>query len=238
VRYNGLSFNRSVELERIIIRNQYGKSSGGLLVSSKDSSNYIAGNLINVSSKKLKTATGRFTQMLKLGNGEVTGTIKHTRSLESSQNNNFNYWNVELNLYQPFQIEGRTFAWSATANSQYSQKSLVDTEEFSIGGAHSVRGFRNASLNGESGYFIRNELMHQFEVPKVKNAQVFVGYDFGEISKNRLNTTQQHMLSGISAGVRANLENVNLQLSAERSLQHKTLQKSNTAIYLSMGAVF
>jgi len=238
VRYNGLSFNKSVELERVILRNQHGKSSGGLLLSSKDSSNFIAGNKINVSSKKLKTATGRLTQMLKLWNGEITGTVKHTRSLESSQNDKFNYWNAEVNLYQPFQIKRRTFAWSATANAQYSQKSLVDTEEFSIGGAHSVRGFRNGSLNGESGYFVRNELTHQFDVPKVKSAQVFAGYDIGQITKNRLNSTQEHMLSGASVGVRANLEHINLQLSAERSLQHKTLQKNDMAVYFSMGAVF
>lgn len=235
VRYNGLSFNRSVELERIILRNQYGKSSGGLMLSSKDSSNFVSGNLINVSSKKLKTGTARFTQMLKILGGEITGTLKHTRSFESSQNDRFNYWNFDLNFQKPFLFKEKTFVVNIDANSQFTRKPLVDTEEFSIGGYNSVRGFRDQSLNGESGFFVRNQINYYH------NSQLsfFAGFDIGQIIKNRLNTNQQHLLSGATTGVNYKFKDINFQLSAEQAINDKTTStNSKPSLFFNINSQF
>ena len=42
-------------------------------------------------------------------------------------------------------------------DSQYSKQTLFGSEQFSVGGYHSVRGFRENYLTGDSGYYFRNK---------------------------------------------------------------------------------
>lgn len=43
-------------------------------------------------------------------------------------------------------------------NGQYAKQTLYGSEQFSVGGYYSVRGFRENYINGDSGYYFRNKI--------------------------------------------------------------------------------
>lgn len=43
-------------------------------------------------------------------------------------------------------------------NGQYAKQTLFGSEQFSVGGYYSVRGFRENYINGDSGYYFRNKI--------------------------------------------------------------------------------
>ena len=48
--------------------------------------------------------------------------------------------------------------YSATVDSQYSFDTLYGIDQFSAGGQYSVRGFRDTTISGDNGFYIRNDL--------------------------------------------------------------------------------
>ncbi len=48
--------------------------------------------------------------------------------------------------------------FSTDISGQYSRQTLYGSEQFSVGGYHSVRGFRENYINGDNGYYFRNKL--------------------------------------------------------------------------------
>ena len=109
---------------------------------------------------------------------------------------------------------------------------MLDTEEFSIGGAHSVRGFRENSLNGESGFFLRNEIHYHHN----NNITIFTGIDIGKITRNRLNNTQQASLSGAVAGVNYRFKNINTNITIEKPIN--THKNHKPSVFLTLSASF
>jgi hemolysin activation/secretion protein len=57
-------------------------------------------------------------------------------------------------------------------SAQHAKKTLFGSEQFSVGGYYSVRGFRENYINGDSGYYFRNKLnfnLGSFVAPFTKN---------------------------------------------------------------------
>ncbi|MBT8420951.1 MAG: ShlB/FhaC/HecB family hemolysin secretion/activation protein, partial [Gammaproteobacteria bacterium] len=48
-------------------------------------------------------------------------------------------------------------SWTATWDSQFSANPLFGTEQFSVGGLGSVRGFKDTWVSGDSGFFMQND---------------------------------------------------------------------------------
>ena len=63
--------------------------------------------------------------------------------------------------------------WTAIWDSQFSANPLFGTEQFSVGGLGSVRGFKDTWASGDSGFFLQNDL-------KVNLHDLLPGSDIGE----------------------------------------------------------
>ena len=48
--------------------------------------------------------------------------------------------------------------YTLTLDSQYSLDTLYGSNQFSIGGEYTIRGFREGTISGDNGYYIRNDL--------------------------------------------------------------------------------
>ena len=48
--------------------------------------------------------------------------------------------------------------YTLSLDSQYSFDTLYGTDQFSVGGEYTVRGFRNGNISGDIGYYVRNDL--------------------------------------------------------------------------------
>ena len=59
----------------------------------------------------------------------------------------------------PYKVRNKiNLNYTLSFDSQYSWNTLYGTDQFSIGGEYTIRGFRNENISGDNGYYIRNDL--------------------------------------------------------------------------------
>lgn len=132
--------------------------------------------------------------------GPVTATTPHTH---------FSKTGGSLHWLLPFNLEEQSFAWSLHARGQTSRQTLYGAERMYLGSAHTVRGFRDTPVGGESGGYIRNELAWNVPQswrallpPQVGNVQIFGGWDYGGIIRDKKDPYEWGELQGLAAGLR------------------------------------
>lgn len=114
----------------------------------------------------------------------------------ADQENDFQKLVVDMGLSNYFKfLEGLKYDFSF--RSQYSYSNLYGTEEISIGGPYSVRGFKKSGISGKRGFYTRNELSY------LKNVfNYFIALDYGQV-KEYDNSSLKKVL-GSAIGLRAN----------------------------------
>ena len=97
-------------------------------------------------------------------------------------NHRFEKYNFDLNMTKYFKSESN-IRITSLISAQYSPYKLFSSEQISVGGPYSVRGFNGTSLSGNSGYYIRNELGYSAKTDWF-NYDPYVGLDYGFIKKS------------------------------------------------------
>ena len=124
--------------------------------------------------------------------------------LYGSVNNTFPIPKTDINLTH-----------NLTFDSQYSEDRLFPSEQMSIGGRYTVRGFEESSISADNGYYIKNDLtVNSFQImPKIikesfagsflQKINVGTFYDYGYVRNKILNdVADEGYMSG--AGVKLN----------------------------------
>jgi len=112
---------------------------------------------------------------------------------------------VSLNIYfaTPFKIGTVATRYNFTLRGQYSNDILYSSEQFSIGGRYSVRGFDGEqTLAAENGFYIRNEL--SFPLKKLP-VEIYAGVDYGHVWGPSDTYLPGRQLVGTVLGLRGNL---------------------------------
>ena len=73
------------------------------------------------------------------------------------QESKFKKYTMDLGVTKYFK-DKNDFKYDFSLRAQYSKNILYGSEEISIGGPYSVRGFKKTGLSGNTGFYIRNEL--------------------------------------------------------------------------------
>jgi hemolysin activation/secretion protein len=103
-------------------------------------------------------------------------------------------------------------------NAQQGINALYGSEQFFVGGLYSVRGFRNTSIAGDSGYYWRNELSMPIRLDNWPvTVKPFVGFDMGHI-RDRFGVAGGD-LSGVALGVSVSSPRVNTEISFAKPLK-------------------
>ena len=129
------------------------------------------------------------------------------------------------NLYKPL---SQYVALSSSLAGQYARDPLYSSEQISIGGQYSVRGFSTSPASGDSGAYIRNDLLFRLSEnlgPKwlakyLPSVQPYVGIDYGWVDDNALES--QNGLGGIGYGVRVNYGKLSADVGAGLPLYKQT----------------
>lgn len=108
------------------------------------------------------------------------------------------YFNTANNLKYNFYLR-----------SQYSSNNLLATEEISMGGVYSVRGFNDSELSGNKGFYTRNELSQTYKIDSLFILP-YLGVDYGYVSNNTYSVGGE--LYGFVVGSRAYIKDFNLEL--------------------------
>lgn len=215
----GVQRNAKVGLNRVIHRDDVGKTTAGLSLAYKSLGNDVVGARTDASSPKLSVLGASLDHAQRVMGGVLHGSLEYDAGLSAFGARNDESWphspKAEFTKYQadlsyglPLSIGGLDWSWSSTAHGQWSTDSLYSTEQIAIGGQSSVRGYKDQVLQGNRGAYWRNELSVALPTGVEDIDQTFgvlrpfVGYDIGVIANFHPETAQPGKLSGWGAGAR------------------------------------
>lgn len=99
------------------------------------------------------------------------------------------------------------FTWILRGDVQVSDDNLLGSEQFGVGGAHSVRGYEEREANGDGGWALTNELRAPAIFPwserRDRSIQFLTFWDYGEVeNRHDLHEEEDDIhLSGVGLGV-------------------------------------
>jgi hemolysin activation/secretion protein len=167
----GLSRQTSAKLDRVMYRGCAGRAAVFMSLTAKQSRNYILGELIAASSRDLS--------VLDLGGNFVTGVWGGGLTLELAYSQGLKLFDAEedasglpdfvpraqfrrinygLTWIRPITAWEQSLSFSSQWQGQYGLDALFGSEQISVGSFYSVRGFRDTSLAGDRGSYVRNDL--------------------------------------------------------------------------------
>lgn len=229
---NGYSKNTSLSSEYVAYRDKSSRLAITGTLTAKSSENYLAGQLLGVSSRTLSTFDLGTSWNTRLLDGVLGLNLNHVWGLrmfnalqdpsdlpDFAPHAQFRKWTAGASWMKPFQIGKQNFTFSTAINGQVGVDVLYGSEQFSIGSLYSVRGYRNTSIAGDTGYYWRNDLAAPFQVQAGSmpmNIKPYIAYDFGYI-KDRNAEIGGH-LTGMIVGVTASIAKVSADISCVKPL--------------------
>jgi len=209
----------NVRLDRVMYRDQSTRASLAGTITTKKAKNYLDGQYLGVSSRNLTVfdldanlntgfAGGVLTLDLGYAQGlDAMGALHDPDYLpDSAPRAQFSKIKAGFNFSRPFQLFGLNASFTSQLTAQKANNTLYGSEQISIGGIYSVRGFVKNTLSGDDGYYLRNEfsVRHPLVIDgETIGTRFYVGYDTGEVS-NRVENIPQGRLAGMVIGLSAN----------------------------------
>ena len=245
----GVSKNINYSARRIISRNSNGKTSIGVTLTNKETKNYFDGIKLITSSRKLSVLKVEANHNRRFFNGVLYGNFTYHEGLdrfgaEKDENKGdyspraqFQKYTADLSWYRPFMIKEQRFSYRVSFSGQYSDDILYSSEKLGIGDDTTVRGFKENSIMGDKGFYVRNEIGYSY-----KSLEPFIAYDYGRVKdvyKDDYYEKNGSEMSGATIGLRMYLNNFDMSFSYSKPLTAPTYIKKNThEIYFSMSARF
>ncbi|MCK9257994.1 MAG: hypothetical protein M0P02_07970 [Sulfurospirillaceae bacterium] len=112
---------------------------------------------------------------------------------------------------------------------QYSRDLLFGTEEISMGGPYSVRGFNSFGLYGNRGFFIRNDLLVSQTLGSAL-LKPYLGLDYGSVSKGSKSFGGE--IVGFTFGVKSYYKNFFADLSCSTPVKESENIKDENSSFL------
>lgn len=203
----GRSHYGTLSVERLLMRNQIAKvyAYGDLKLTRTKS--FIDEQEIESQRRRLSILSLGLRGERGVGRGKLTWDVGAKAGLagfnsyvmdKSIVAPEFRLLKLSLGLEQPLGEEGLTYKGSLIA--QQSNDILPSTEQISIGGWSTVRGFHDDSMYGDSGVYLRNTL--EWDAWKGNGAELKLnaGLDLGYIEPSALRSWSQDYLAGVSFG--------------------------------------
>lgn len=230
---SGTSRSDNLRLDRVMYRDQSTRATLAATLTTKEAKNFLDGLFLSVSSRKLTVLDLDASLNTGFAGGVITVDFGYAEGLdafgaqrdldylpEDAARAQFRKLKAGLNFALPFRMFGMDANFSSQLTGQNAKNTLYGSEQISIGGIYSVRGFVNNTLSGDDGYYVRNEVSVRH--PLVINGEtigtrLYVGYDTGEV-RNRVQNVPQGVLSGMVVGISANWHGASWDLFNTRAL--------------------
>jgi hemolysin activation/secretion protein len=143
----------------------------------------------------------------------------------------------DLSVYKRVNIFRVPVSFRSTAQGYYSRHRLHSTEQMSVGGRYSVRGFQEESISGDIGAYVRNEV--SFPIIQRFNVQLYGGLDAGYArvkgGREQNNGRGEGKLIGAAVGIRRYGRLVTMDLTCAKPLKYSSfVKKTGYEFYFSM----
>lgn len=144
------------------------------------------------------------------------------------------YYNFSLSAMKDFY----PFRYTLNFYAQHTKDELFGADKISIGGPYSVRGFNKEGLSGNSGYYVRNELLYNsnFDILGGLNNSIFIALDGGAIKKDV--SSDGGKLLGYAVGTKFNFKHLDATLQYSIPLYKKDVSKTQKFLSFSVRTKF
>lgn len=247
----GISKNMNYSLRRILQRNDAGKTSVGITLTNKESKNYIDDTMLVMSSRKMSVLKLDIGHQRRIFNGMFSSEIAYHEGLKrfgaerddweykdsTSPKAQFQKYTMDLNWYKPFRIGEQNFSYKFSFSGQYSDDILYSSEKISIGDDTTVRGFKENSIMGDKGIYIRNELAYSY-----KFIEPFIAYDIGwvkDVTKDDYYKKYGSEMSGAAIGVRIYFQHFTASITYSKPVNApEYVNKNKQEVYITLSYMF
>lgn len=245
IRSSGETKTSTVNLERLMIKSKKTKITSGISLIKRENENLINDVRVETSSRKASIVTLNFMQTFFLDNATIFYKPSFSKSFgvlnarsdasntpNASPHAEFDIFRFYGNYTQKFLVKNLQFSYNLALDSQLAKQHLYSIDKFSIGGVYSVRGFKNGTISGDSGFSIRNELtfgVSRFWSDSKLPLQYFSltpFYDLGYVENVGVNRSGR--LSGGGLRVNLNYKDYRSNLTFSRSISKSRLLQAQT----------
>lgn len=233
LQFRGRSQAENIRLEQVLHRDRASRWAVAAMLTAKESSNYLAGQYLRLSSRSLSVLDIDTTGSSLMLGGVATASLGYARGLklggalrdadglpDIAPHAQFGKFKLGLGYLLPFSVANTDMQFSTQFNAQRAQQVLYGSEQVLIGGFYSIRGFRNNTLSGDHGWTSRNEVSLQPSLALGSEAvpvRFYLGVDIGGVS-NRAPDVPGGRLAGIAVGLSATWAGISVDLFNARRL--------------------
>ena len=232
-----MSSNFSVNLDKILWRNQKSKLSLGVGLKRKHNKSYIEDTLL---SDRILTIGDISLNGTTVFYGGIFGiTLDYERGLRALGASNtpkaeFKKYSLNLNYYKPLT---KKLVYRFNTLTSHSKDVLYASEKQSIGGVGSVPGYhRRGNIMGDRAIEIENELSYKIiDSEKMGRLSPYISYSYGAVRNNKNPSVYgKGYVSGASIGLRYSMKYLDIDLAYAKALSHSSyIKPRNREIYFS-----
>ena len=254
---DGVSTTQALTAERVLHRNAVSKTAFGLSLNHLRSRNYLDNYRLDVSSQRLTEQQVSFNHGRRIGPAFINVDLGYQRgvgALDAQRSGHlqkgepvarYNKYTLTASYLHPFQWLGERFSFDSVFSAQRSEDVLFSPQRFSLGGLYSVRGFKEQSVTGDSGYYLRNQLRWTRPVtwdwlkPIAQDYSLTAAYDMGAIRGDQYNHEQSGRLASHALELSARGKHMALSLTAAHSLSRPNIvERKERPVYFRFDVFF
>lgn len=203
-------------LERVVYRDQNGKATVNATLTNDVTNTFIADQKIGVSSRTLTWLQLGANYSTALWGGNANIGVGYYRGLNLFHSLNdaanlpgivpraqFTKYTLSAGYSRAFAAIGEKWLASTQFSGQYAPTTLYGSQQFSVGGIYTVRGFFEEQLANDNGYFFRNDLtlLKSYTLwGRQVGFRPFGAFDFGSVGSNNAGGTPAGTLGGLAIG--------------------------------------
>ena len=232
-----MSSSFSVNLDKILWRNQKSKLSLGVGLKRKHNKSYIEDTLL---SDRILTIGDISLNGTTVFYGGIFGiTLDYERGLRALGASNtpkaeFKKYSLNLNYYKPLT---KKLVYRFNTLTSHSKDVLYASEKQSIGGVGSVPGYhRRGNIMGDRAIEIENELSYKIiDSEKIGKLSPYISYSYGAVRNNKNPSVYgKGYVSGTSIGLRYSMKYLDVDLAYAKALSHSSyIKPRDREIYFS-----
>ena len=232
-----MSSNFSINLDKILWRNQKSKLSLGVGLKRKHNKSYIEDTLL--SDRILTIGDISLNGTTVFYSGIFGITLDYERGLRALGASNtpkaeFKKYSLNLNYYKPIT---KKLVYRFNTLTSHSKDVLYASEKQSIGGVGSVPGYhRRGNIMGDRAIEIENELSYKIiDSEKMGRLSPYISYSYGTVRNNKNPSVYgKGYVSGASIGLRYSMKYLDIDLGYAKALSHSSyIKPRDREIYFS-----
>jgi len=238
---DGKTSTYNLNLSYKLFHNKNHRINMGSFVTHYKAKNYISKALIETSSYNLSKAGGSVDYLYQMPGFYTFSAFTYSKGSTWFGDHNptdldaqSSFYTIDLSLMKQLSI----FKYALNAHYQKAHTSLFSTDQISIGGPYSVRGYKKEGIDGNSGYYARHELSKTLATKLFGEVDqtYFIAFDHGHIKAEE--DVKGGTLIGAAIGAKFIYQNFGAQLYYARPLRHEDVSETSDFVGLSASYQF